>query len=87
VKLSAFSLLGIARDPGRATTVGSELLELFGPLRCMGGSNFPIERLAGGFAQWYELVLATLAELSDEQRADVLAGTARRFYRLPATGP
>jgi predicted TIM-barrel fold metal-dependent hydrolase len=32
----------------------------------------------------YEVVLATLAELSDEARAEVLAGTARRFYRLAA---
>ena len=84
-KLSAFSLLGNPRSLERVRAVVSELLELFGPQRCMVGSNFPVERLSGGFGSWYELTLGTLAELSDEQRADVLSGTARRFYRL--TGP
>ncbi len=84
-KLSAYSLLGNPRSLERVRAVVSELLELFGPQRCMVGSNFPVERLAGGFGSWYELTLGTLAELSDEQRADVLSGTARRFYRL--TGP
>jgi predicted TIM-barrel fold metal-dependent hydrolase len=67
--------------------VVSELLELFGPQRCMVGSNFPVERLAGDFRSLYKLVLACLRDLSAEQRADVLAGTARRFYRIrPSKG-
>ena len=48
----------------------------------MIGSNFPVERLAGDFGSLYELILASLKSLSDEQRADVLAGTAARFYRI-----
>jgi predicted TIM-barrel fold metal-dependent hydrolase len=83
-KLSAFSLLGAPRDAERARPVVEELLERFGPQRCMFGSNFPVERLAGAFGSLYEVVLATLARLSDNERADVLAGTARRFYKLAA---
>ncbi|MGN6166762.1 MAG: amidohydrolase family protein [Solirubrobacteraceae bacterium] len=83
-KLSAFSLLGTPRDAERARPIVDELLERFGPQRCMFGSNFPVERLAGEFGPLYEVVLATLAELSGAERAEVLAGTARRFYRLPA---
>jgi predicted TIM-barrel fold metal-dependent hydrolase len=83
VKLSAFSLLGTPRDERAVRDVVSELLELFGPQRCMVGSNFPVERLAGDFRSLYELVLACLQDLSAEQRADVLVGTARRFYRIP----
>jgi predicted TIM-barrel fold metal-dependent hydrolase len=81
-KLSAFSSLGIPRDARRVRVVVGELLELFGPRRCMVGSNFPVERLAGGFASLYEIVLATLEGLPDNERDEVLAGTARRFYRL-----
>jgi L-fuconolactonase len=66
----------------RARGIVAELLELFGPHRCMIGTNFPVRRLAGGFGSLYELVLHTLAELTDESRSEVLAGTARRFYRL-----
>jgi predicted TIM-barrel fold metal-dependent hydrolase len=82
-KLSAFSWLGNPRDEGAVRRVVSDLLELFGPDRCMVGSNFPVERLAGDFSSLYELVLACLQDLSAEQRADVLAGTAQRFYRIP----
>jgi predicted TIM-barrel fold metal-dependent hydrolase len=62
--------------------VVSELIELFGPKRCMIGSNFPVEKLAGGFTPLYDLVLATLHGLSGDERTEVLSGTARRFYRL-----
>jgi predicted TIM-barrel fold metal-dependent hydrolase len=82
VKLSAFSWLGSARDEWAVRAVASQLLELFGPQRCMVGSNFPVEGLAGDFGSLHQLVLATLRDLSDEQRADVLADTARRFYRI-----
>jgi len=85
VKLSAFSWLGNPRDEHAVRAVASQLLELFGPQRCMVGSNFPVERLAGDFGSLYRLVLATLWDLSNEQRADVLAGTARRFYRIAQT--
>jgi predicted TIM-barrel fold metal-dependent hydrolase len=83
VKLSAFSLLGNPRDQLAVRGVISELLELFGPQRCMVGSNFPVERMAGDFRSLYELVLVCLQDLSAEQRADALVGTARRFYRIP----
>jgi predicted TIM-barrel fold metal-dependent hydrolase len=82
VKLSAFSWLGNPRDERAVRSVVSELLAVFGPQRCMVGSNFPVERLAGDFGSLYELVLASLRDLSNEQRADVLSGTARRFYRI-----
>jgi predicted TIM-barrel fold metal-dependent hydrolase len=82
VKLSAFSLLGIPRDAKRVRAVVAELLDLFGPRRCMVGSNFPVDRLAGDFTALYELILATLHDLADQERAEVLGGTARRFYRL-----
>jgi predicted TIM-barrel fold metal-dependent hydrolase len=83
VKLSAFSWLGNPRDERAVRPVASELLDLFGPQRCMIGSNFPVERLAGDFSSLYELVLSCLRDLPGEQRADVLSGTARRFYRIP----
>jgi L-fucono-1,5-lactonase len=63
--------------------VVSELLDLFGPQRCMVGTHFLVERLAGGFGSLNEPVVACLHNLSDQQRAEVLAGTARRFYRIP----
>ena len=86
VKLSAYSWLGNPRDERGVRAVVGELLDLFGPQRCMVGSNMPVERLARGYGPLYALVLASLQDLSDDDRADVLAGTARRFYRLPSPG-
>jgi predicted TIM-barrel fold metal-dependent hydrolase len=83
VKLSAFSWLGNPRNEQEVCGVVAELLDLFGPKRCMVGSNFPVEKLAGDFGSLYDLILTSLQQLSDEQRADVLAGTASRFYRIP----
>ena len=83
-KLSAFSLLGAPRDRQRIRPVVEALLELFGAHRCMFGSNFPVERLAGGFGPLYELALDILQELPADQRTEVLTETARRFYRLSA---
>ena len=82
VKLSGFSVIGTPLDAGRVHAVVSELIGLFGPERCMAASNFPVDRLASGFRPWYELLLATLDGLADHDRAEVLGGTARRFYRL-----
>ena len=81
VKLSAISLLGLPRDERAVRSIVDELLDRFGPGRCMVGSNFPVERLAGGFSEVYRIMVASLRELSVSERADVLAGTARRFHR------
>ena len=83
-KVSALSLLGTPRDRQRIEPVVLDLLEVFGAHRCMFGSNFPVERLAGEFEALYELVLDILNELPADQREDVLTETARRFYRLSA---
>ena len=82
VKLSALSMLANPRRVDPVRSVIAHLLELFGPRRCMFGSNFPVEALAGDFASLFELFLEALGDLSAADRDEVLSGTARRFYRL-----
>lgn len=57
-------------------------LESFGAGRLMFGSDWPISVLAGGYRRWFEVVCELLAELSADERASVLAGSAERFYGL-----
>jgi len=59
-------------------------LETFGPERCMFGSNFPIDAVSVRCAALVEALERTMADmgLAQSAQADVLAGTARRFYRL-----
>jgi L-fuconolactonase len=60
------------------------LLEHFGPTRLMWGSDWPVVRLARGYADWAEAAEELLSGLDTQARDDVLGGVAARFYRLDA---
>lgn len=58
-------------------------LELFGPDRCMFGSDWPVCELAGSYEQVFHALTDALGPISDSERQLIFAGTARRFYGLP----
>jgi L-fuconolactonase len=58
------------------------LIECFGPERLMWGSDWPVVELSGGYKRWRAASIAMLQGLSEEERAGVLGGNARRFYGL-----
>lgn len=58
-------------------------LELFGADRLMYGGDWPIAELAGGYSRVWGALSALFATLDQSARAQVCAGTAREFYRLP----
>ncbi|MEW9548234.1 amidohydrolase [Nonomuraea sp. NPDC050783] len=58
-------------------------LEAFGPERVMFGSDWPVCLLAAGYAEVAGAAEELCAGLTEGERADVFAGTARRAYRLP----
>lgn len=55
------------------------ILELFGPERVLWGSDWPVLRLAGSYAEWFEQARAAVPAAA---RSDVFERTAARFYRL-----
>jgi L-fuconolactonase len=57
-------------------------LELFGPERCMYGSDWPVCELAGSYEQVFAAIEECLASLSDSERDAILGGTAARVYGL-----
>jgi L-fuconolactonase len=59
-----------------------EALELFGPDRLMYGGDWPISELAGGYEHNWLIVAETIAALSPPEQANVLGGTAARFYGI-----
>ncbi len=83
-KLSALGTFERRNDAGFIAEVVRETVAAFGPERCLWGSNFPIEKLWTSYADVLDAHRAALAHLSEEQRAQVLGGTARRLYRLEA---
>lgn len=54
----------------------------FGPERVMWGSDWPVCRLRGEYADWRAAALELTAGLSDVDRALVYGGTAAGFYGL-----
>lgn len=81
-KLSGLNTFVRRLDRELIRRITATALELFGPGRCLFGSNFPIEKLwcdYGDLVAAYREALASLPE--PEQRA-VLADNARSVYRL-----
>jgi len=66
----------------RLRPVVDALLGWFGPERLMWGSDWPVLTLAARYADWVALSDDLLAPLSNTERAQVLHGSARRFYGL-----
>jgi predicted TIM-barrel fold metal-dependent hydrolase len=59
-----------------------ETVAMFGPGRCMFGSNFPVEKLWTTYAESVAVTGACLAHLGAPERAAVWHDTAARVYRL-----
>lgn len=58
-------------------------LDCFGPERLMIGSDWPVCTLAGDYGRTLSAVSDYVARLSRHERAAILGGTAKRFYKLP----
>jgi L-fuconolactonase len=59
-------------------------VELFGPARCMFGSDWPVCELAASYEQVHAALVEALGPCSDSDREAIFGGTASRFYRLPS---
>jgi L-fuconolactonase len=81
-------LSGLVTEAGPGWTVDTlrryveHLFACFGAGRMLWGSDWPVVNLNGGYDRWWEATEALLAPLDGAARAAVLAGNARRAYRL-----
>jgi L-fuconolactonase len=57
-------------------------LELFGPDRLMWGSDWPLTELTGGYGRAWAVMSSLVAELSPDEQARILSGTATAVYGL-----
>jgi predicted TIM-barrel fold metal-dependent hydrolase len=81
-KLSALGTFIHRNDPDHIASIVRETVKIFGPGRCMFGSNFPVEKL---WTKYSDLVTAyrdALAPLGEATSRAVLYDTAARVYRL-----
>ena len=64
-----------------------EVIETFGPDRCLWGSDWPVVNVQGGdLPSWIAAFRAILSGYSADEQAAMAHGTAERIYkvRLPA---
>lgn len=59
-----------------------DTIEAFGPDRCLVGSNFPVDRLTGTYADVFEALRAITSDFSAEDRRKIFHDNAVRIYRL-----
>lgn len=57
-------------------------IELFGASRCMFESNFPVDRFGAEYPVLWNAFKRIAAGAPADEKADLFAGTAARFYRL-----
>jgi L-fuconolactonase len=57
-------------------------IEAFGPARCMFESNFPVDKISGSYATYWNAFKRLAASASTDEKAALFRETARRFYRL-----
>jgi L-fuconolactonase len=84
-------LSGLTTEADRAKWTAADVLPYlrhvlteFGAQRCMFGSDWPVATLATSYDRWVGVVDQALDGLPAADRESVVAGTARRVYRLPS---
>ncbi|MEV8635357.1 amidohydrolase family protein [Streptosporangium sp. NPDC051023] len=83
-KISGFGMALGTTDPDRLRPWVEACLELFGVDRCFFGSNFPVDSVAGTYADLIGAYREITASLGGEDRHKLFAANARHRYRLPA---
>jgi predicted TIM-barrel fold metal-dependent hydrolase len=86
-KLSGLGTFIHRNDPAHIADVVEETVAMFGSLRCLFGSNFPIEKLWTSYRDLVAAYRAALALLQDSDRDAILRTNAIRIYRLARAAP
>jgi predicted TIM-barrel fold metal-dependent hydrolase len=81
-KLSALGTFIHKNDPDHIATVVKETIEIFGPTRCLFGSNFPVEKLWTQYSDLIAAYRAALEPLGKGVYNAALHDNAVRVYRL-----
>ncbi|MEK9722720.1 MAG: amidohydrolase family protein [Rhodospirillaceae bacterium] len=80
-KLSAFGTFIHRNDPAFIAEVTAETVAVFGPERCLWGSNFPIEKLWTDYASVLRAHRDATAGMDAAARDAIFHDTAARIYR------
>lgn len=85
LKISGLRFVSPTWDVRAMAPVVHEAIDVFGPDRCMFGSNFPVDRLSTGYRALWRTYEAMVGGYSAPERAQLLRETAARVYRTGGT--
>ena len=81
-KLSALGTFIHKNDPGHIAAIVRETIDIFGPTRCLFGSNFPVEKLWTDYADLIAAFREAIEPLGEDVARAAFRDTAARVYRL-----
>jgi predicted TIM-barrel fold metal-dependent hydrolase len=81
-KLSGLGTFIHRNDPEHIDRIVNETVELFGPRRCLYGSNFPIEKLWTRYQRLLDAYRAALEPYPEDDQRAMLHDNAARAYRI-----
>jgi predicted TIM-barrel fold metal-dependent hydrolase len=81
-KLSALGTFIHKNDPAHIAAVVHETIDIFGPQRCLFGSNFPVEKLWTQYADLIAAYRKAIEPLGETVARATFHDTAARVYRL-----
>jgi predicted TIM-barrel fold metal-dependent hydrolase len=81
-KLSALGTFVHRNDPAHVADVVHETVRVFGPERCLFGSNFPIEKLWTSYPELLTAHRNAVASYAPQEQQAILHDTAMRVYRI-----
>lgn len=81
-KLSGLGTFIHRNDASHIADIVAETVAIFGPQRCLFGSNFPIEKLWTDYASLVSTYRSVLATYPEEAQQAMLWDNALRIYRI-----
>jgi predicted TIM-barrel fold metal-dependent hydrolase len=81
-KISGLSMFNHDWSIEELRPIVSSCIDIFGPERCMFGSNFPVDKLHKTYRDIWHAYEALTGQYSSQEQAAMFANTAESFYRL-----
>lgn len=82
IKISGLGITDRAWTLESVSPIVRECIDVFGVDRAMFASDFPVEKVHGGFADFYAAFDAITRHYSADERSRLFAGTAEAIYRI-----
>lgn len=82
VKLSGIGMFSTGVTAPQVRQVIRDTIQIFGAERTIYGSNFPLEKLYGSYADYIGHCRTALAEYSEGEQRAVFHDNAARYYRI-----